>query len=113
MSEKQGLEIIDFAQEVMDSNLAEEKRRLLGIPQEPCAQLLHLTNAQIESMKGDELTLHLKTLGFPHTGYHVAEKKKILWYLTCESEEQRLAEMKAKWEKKNLSEDLLQRMAAG
>ena len=63
LSEKQGLEIIDFAQEVMDSNLAEEKRRLksgLGIPQEPCAQLLHLTNEQIESMKGDELTLHLK-----------------------------------------------------
>ena len=83
----------------MDSNLAEEKRILkkgLGIPQQPSASLLQFTDEEIGNMKGDELTSNLKAIGFPHTGYNVAEKKKILWYLTCESKEQRLVELQNK-----------------
>ena len=79
LAEKQGLQIIDFAQEIMDSNLAEEKRILkkgLGIPQQPSASLLQFTDEEIGNMKGDEQTSNLKSIGFPDTGYNVAEKKE-------------------------------------
>ena len=58
--------------------MAEEKRMLkegVGIPQIPRATLLQFSNEVIENVKGEELTTNLKTIGFPHTGYHVTERK--------------------------------------
>ena len=75
LAKKHGLDIIDYMQEVIDSNLAEEKRMLkngVGIPQIPCASLLQFSDEVIENMKEEELTANLKTIGFPHTAYRVA-----------------------------------------
>ena len=66
-----------------------------------------VTDEEIGNMKGDELTSNLKAIGFPHTGYNVAEKKKILWYLTCESKEQRLVELQNKWGNKKFVRGLI------
>ena len=100
LAETQGFEIINFAEEVTNSNLEEEKSMLkagLGIAQQPCTKLLHFTADEIQNMKGAELVTNLKTLGFPHTGYNVAEQKKILWFLACETDEERVAEIKQKY----------------
>ena len=69
LAETQGFEIINFAEEVTNSNLEEEKSMLkagLGIAQQPCTKLLHFTADEIQNMKGAELVTNLKTLGFPH-----------------------------------------------
>ena len=110
LAEKQCFGIIDLAQEVMDSNLEEEKRRLkagLGIPQQPCPKLAKFTEHEISNMKGKELNVNLKALGFPQTGYGVAEKKKILWYLTCETEEERNVELKQMYGNKEFVRGLI------
>ena len=58
MAETQGFEIINFADEVINSNLEEEKSMLkagLGIAQQPCTKLLHFTADEIQNMKGAEM----------------------------------------------------------
>ena len=83
-TETQGFERINFADEVMNSNLEEEKSMLkagLGIAQQPCTKLLHFTADEIQNMKGAEMV--------------------------TKSDEQRVAEVKQKYGNKEFVRGLI------